>query len=266
MGDIFSRHKEPEEVFLPLNDKKYAEFYSIEMDGFTEDVKFYNAHCKKGSRVLELGCGTGRIGSALASSGRLLTELDLSLEMLLLAKKAATHSPAYLCMDMTQMAFTEDFDHILIPYNTLNLLKEEAPIKRCLKQAHHSLASEGSLLLQLHIPDQDLIQMNGENRFQFQMFSLPYCPGKLIKETLRHYHIDTQTIHLEERYRVRPIGNNESREDFNHTLKLAGFSVDRWLSLLKECGFQNLTLFGDYSSRPFQKKDDSILLIKASRS
>ncbi|MCK5071724.1 MAG: class I SAM-dependent methyltransferase [Desulfocapsa sp.] len=266
MDDSFSEHKEPEEIFLPLSSKRYAEFYSIEMDDFTEDIEFYKAHCKEGSKILELGCGTGRISNALTSSGRLLTGLDLSLDMLRQAKKPATNAPSYLCMDMTQMTFREYFDHILIPYNTLNLLQEKALITRCLIQAHRYLASEGSLLLQLHIPDQDLIQMNGRKRFQFQMFSLPHHPGKLIKETLRHYDIDTQMIHLEERYRVRPTDNNASREDFNHTLKLAGFSADQWIRLLKECGFQNLTLFGDYDSRTFQTNNDTVLLVKATSS
>ena len=266
MNNSFSKHKEPEEIFLPLSDTRYAEFYSIEMDNFTGDIKFYREHCKEGSSILELGCGTGRITRALASSNRLATGLDLSLEMLQRAKQPSTSAPSYICMDMAQMAFKVNFDHILIPYNTLNLLKEESLIKRCLKQTHRYLKPQGSLLLQLHIPDQEIIQMKGEKRFQFQMFPLRHCQGKLIKETLRNYNTDSQTIHLEERYRVRPIDNSGSREDFSHSLNLAAFSVERWISILQQCGFQNLSLIGDYNSRPFQIEDDSILLIKASRS
>lgn len=266
MDHTFSEHKEPEEIFLPLSEKRYAEFYSIEMGDFTGDIEFYQKHCKEDSNILELGCGTGRISKALASSGHLTTGLDLSLEMLRQAKKPSTRTPSYICMDMTQMAFRVGFDHILIPYNTLNLLKEEALVKRCLKQTHSYLKSEGTLLLQLHIPDQELIQIKGEKRFQFQMFPLTHGKGKLIKETFRYYNADTQTIHLEERYRVRPIDNSGSKEDFSHNLSLAGFSVERWHSILQQCGFQNLSLFGDYNSRPFTIKDDSILLIKASHS
>jgi SAM-dependent methyltransferase len=266
MSNEIHHHKEPDEIFFPLSNKQYAEFYSIEMDGFTRDIEFYQKHCAEDSKVLELGCGTGRISRALTSIGCSATGLDLSLEMLRQAKTQTTHAPTYLCMDMTQMAFLTIFDHILIPYNTLNLLKNEVLIKQCLQQTWHHLKRKGTLLLQLHIPDTELIEMKGKKRFQFQIFTLPHVRGKLIKETLRWYCNDTQNIHLEERYRVRLTDNNTSREDFSHTLQLAGFSEKRWLSLLKLCGFQNLTLYGDYNSRPFQSKKDPILLVKACRS
>jgi len=235
------------------------------MDSFSNDIEFYQKHCTEGSRILELGCGTGRISKVLASLNNSIIGLDLSLEMLRHAKKTPIDSLAYLCMDMTQMAFTCVFDHILIPYNTLNLLRDEALIKHCLQQTWHHLESNGTLLLQLHIPDKELIQMKGEKRFQFQMFPLPHVRGKLIKETLRRYCKDTQSIHMEERYRICPTDDNTSRKNFSHTLQLAGFSEKRWIYLLKLCGFRNITLFGEYNSRPFQSNNDQILLVKAYR-
>jgi len=265
MRDEFHNHKEPEEIFLPLSKKQYAEFYAIEMDSFNNDVEFYRKHCTEGSKILELGCGTGRISKALASLNNSVIGIDLSLEMLRHAKIATINSPAYLCMDMTKIAFTCVFDHILIPYNTLNLLKDETLIKHCLQQTWHHLKRNGTLLLQLHIPDKELILMKGEKRFQFQIFSLPRNKGKLIKETLRWYCKDTQSIHMEERYRIRPSDDNTSRKDFNHTLQLAGFSENRWISLLKQCGFKNITLFGDYNSDLFQENKDQRLLVKAHR-
>jgi ubiquinone/menaquinone biosynthesis C-methylase UbiE len=265
MSNEFFKHREPDEVFLPVNEERYADFYSIEMNNFQKDIVFYKKHCLAGSSVLELGCGTGRISRSLASHCSLIAGLDLSLEMLKRASTYSANRAYYVCMDMTQFAFKTNFDNILIPYNTLNLLKDETRIKRCLRQVQHILKRNGTLLLQLPIPDQKLMEMNGEKRFQFQIFPLLHCKGKLIKETLRSFNSDTQTIRLEERYRVRPTDDSASKKDFCHTLHLAGFSVKRWLEILNLCGYQNLTLFGDYNSRPFQIKDDSILLIKASR-
>lgn len=263
MNDTFTNHKEPDEIFLPLSAGRYAEFYAMEMDGFTEDIHFYKTHCGKASSILELGCGTGRISRALAKAGCRVTGIDISLEML---KQAGNHSlnpQSFICMDMTAMAFRADFDHILIPYNTLNLLKNIPLITRCLQQVYRYLRPGGSLLLQLHIPDGEIIEMNGKRRFQFQVFPLPQRPGKLIKETLRSYDNTTREIRMEERYRVRPTGSNTSREDFNHVLHLAGFPVRQWLNILTQSGFPNYTLFGDYNSGPFNRDTDSTLLIKA---
>lgn len=262
MSDSFSDHKEPEEIFLPLSNEQYAEFYSTEMDTFDKDIQFYQRHCSKGSTVLELGCGTGRISRALTAFGCSVTGLDLSPAMLKIAKNSPDKSPSYVCMNMTRMAFNTSFDHILIPYNTLNLLRARNLISRCLYQVHTLLKPGGSLLLQLHIPDKKLIELDGRNQFQFQMFSLNNDSGKLIKETLLSYHSNTHDIRLEERYRVRPVGHTRPKEDFKHVLHLAGFSLQQWLDILQETGFQHPSLFGDYDCRPFQEDQDSLLLVK----
>ncbi|MEA3469408.1 MAG: class I SAM-dependent methyltransferase [Thermodesulfobacteriota bacterium] len=264
MSNLFADHKEPEELFLPLSARQYAEFYSIEMENFVQDIRFYQDHCKKNSRILELGCGTGRISQALSSSAYSVTGLDNSFHMLQQATKQIVNPPLYVCMDMTEMAFSVQFDHILIPYNTLNLLKELSAISSCLQQANTCLKLGGTLLLQLHIPDKQLLDLNGGKLFQFQTFSLPeHSKGKLIKETLRSYHSHEQEIRLEERYRVRPEGNIRGKEDLSHILRLAAFPVQQWIEILHTNGFNKLSLFGAYNSRPFLAGQDSMLLIEA---
>ncbi|MCF8057260.1 MAG: class I SAM-dependent methyltransferase [Desulfocapsa sp.] len=263
MNDPFLNHKEPEEIFLPLSRDQYAKFYGIEMDAFIQDIQFYREHTTKSSQILELGCGTGRISRALAAFGHSVIGLDLSFSMLKKATHHVGNSPLYVCMDMTKMAFRQKFDHVLIPYNSLNLLRDKVSIARCLQQTHELLKPEGSLLLQLYIPDKQLLQHNGKKIFQFQIFPLDNIGGKLIKETLRSYQAETEEILLEERYRIRPIQDNGNREDLRHILHLAGFSLQQWISILQANGFNTLSLYGDYNSRPFQPQSDSLLLIQA---
>lgn len=105
-----TQHKEPEEVFLPLSPSRYAEFYSLEMDKHTSDICFYLNNSAEYSKVLELGCGTGRISRELSKTCRNVTGLDLSHEMLQLATSHDTNGTDYICMDMCQMAFTTQFD------------------------------------------------------------------------------------------------------------------------------------------------------------
>jgi 2-polyprenyl-3-methyl-5-hydroxy-6-metoxy-1,4-benzoquinol methylase len=263
MNDPFLNHKEPEEIFLPLSDKRYADFYAIEMDGFVQDIQFYKEHSTQGSSILELGCGTGRISRALASSGRSVVGLDLSYSMLNKATHCPGDSTLYVCMDMTKMAIQQKFDHILIPYNSLNLLRHNVSIAKCLQQTHDLLKPDGTLLLQIYIPDLQILQLNGQRLFQFQMFSLGNNRGKLIKETLRSYLSEKKEILLEERYRLRPVQKNVTREDLSHVLHLAGFSLEEWLDILRTNGFHKLSLFGDYDSRPFHPKTNALLLIQA---
>ncbi len=267
MNNPSPKHQEPEEIFLPLNSKQYAQFYCIEMKNFVQDLQFYQSHCEKGSRILELGCGAGRISQALSTSGCSVFGIDISFPMLQQASRKGSGSPAYpsyICMDMTEMAFTIQFDHILIPYNTLNLLRKTSAINRCLQQIKRYLQCGGSLLLQLHIPDKQLAALNGGKLFQFQTFPLPEkTRGKLIKETLRSYHPEKQEVCLEERYRVRPENDPDGNKDLSHTMYLAAFSANHWLELLENNGFHKLTLLGNYDSRSFTAGHDSVLLIEA---
>lgn len=260
---LHTPHQEPEEIFLPLSQHRYAEFYSIEMDGFEKDIDFYQNHIPAKGSVLELGCGTGRICHALSSLYSMVG-IDLSLDMLQQARRKDGDGANYVCMDMTRMVFKKTFDRILIPYNTLNLLQSEALIGACLHRCHDLLQPDGKLLLQLYIPQENMLQDKADKVFQFQIFPLPHEKGKLIKESIRSYSLGTKTLHLEERYRVRPTGTGALKEDFSHVLHLAALSTEQWLTLFNNSGFRVNALYGSYDNQPFQAAQDSLLLLKAS--
>lgn len=256
-------HIEPEEVFLPLNTARYAEFYALEMDDFSGDILFYQKNIPIASTILELGCGTGRISNSLSRTARMVTGLDISHDMLRQASSNSNTAVHYVCMDMCRMAITQKFDSIIIPYNTLNLLLTESKIINCFTQIHELLPEDGTLLFQIYIPDPDMFTKEGEKLFQFQMFSLPDNKGKLIKETIRSFSSQTNTIELEERYRVRGNQQNPMKKDFSHTLQLAAFSFDKWMAILSKTNFQIISLSGDYDGRPFKQDNDMLLLVKA---
>ncbi len=255
-------HKEPEVNFIPLNEKRYSEFYSIEMEGFTADIPFYKKHCKEGSTILEIGCGTGRISNTLAMSGYHVTGIDTSATMLRQAMRHGRSLALYLRMDAREMAFQRTFDHILLPYNLINLLHNTKCIEKCLRQARHLLKPNGSILLQIYIPDKNLIRAKRHRLFQFQTLPLPNNQGVLIKETLRSYNNFTQEIRMEERYRYRPI-DRHCHEDFINILHFAGFSAKQWIKIIQACGFYKTTLFSGYDSLPYCPDKRSTLILKA---
>lgn len=235
------------------------------MENYSKDIVFYKKNIPQATRVLELGCGTGRINQALSST-RTMFGLDLSYAMLQQARKKQSLEAGYICMDMTQMAFQRPFDHIIIPYNTLNLLQSEAKTRDCLKQILTLLQPNGTLLFQIYIAGKEMTASGEKKIFQFQMFSLPDGNGKLIKESIRSYNSEKEIITLEERYRVRPTAPDMFKEDLQHTLHLSGFSLEKWLNLLKGAGFTQLSLYGGYDNRPLHAEQDSLLLVQAASS
>ncbi|MEK6202361.1 MAG: class I SAM-dependent methyltransferase [Desulfobulbaceae bacterium] len=259
-ADIFDSHTEPEELFSPLSNERYCQFYDMELADFNDDLIFYQERIKPPSTVLELGCGSGRLCRQLAATGADITGIDRSGPMLRLAALKPEPNISYLCMDMTELTLSRKFDTVIIAYHTLNLLVTEERIKRCLHQVRAVLAEAGRLLLQLFIPDQTILDLGSKKLFQFQIIELP-DGGKLIKEIRRGY-VDEQLI-LEERYRLRPRQPGAANEDLSHTLHLAAFSAEKWRALLHEEGFSIQQQFSGYALAPFIQGRDSCLFIEA---
>lgn len=248
---------EPEDVFLPLSDEIFSEFYALEMEGYTDDINFYASRRQKTGSILEMGCGTGRIVNCLANKHRLTVGIDISFAMLQKARQKNHPYSSYLCMDMMNPSFSTRFDTIIIPYNTLNLLKTRERISVCLTACRTYLKPAGSLLVQLFIPT-DVITCDQKKTFQFQMFDRPQG-GKLIKEIIKEYSPESETILVEERYRVRPMQKGHRNEDYHSVYRIAGFSAATWLTTFKHCGFLPEEIFCDTEGTPYDSSESSAL-------
>jgi ubiquinone/menaquinone biosynthesis C-methylase UbiE len=253
-----SYNDEPKDTFSPLPEELYCDLYEIEMERFSDDILFYKKILPERGNFLELGCGTGRITECLAQENRTVVGIDISLRMLQKAVAKRISDCSYINMDMRLPAFSTNFDAILIPYNTLNLLSGESDILSCLKHCRTLLNKNGKIYLQLFIPDKKLTSHRGRV-FQFQMFDRPEG-GKIIKEILRQYSADSRTILVEERYRIRPMKKEYANQNLNHFFTIAGYSYDEWVSLFKQAGLYIVDCWGDYDLNPFHPRHSSCLL------
>lgn len=67
---------------------RVAGVYDYEQENFVKDIPFYVEYAKKcGGEVLELACGTARILIPIARESVKITGLDISKEMLDIARK-----------------------------------------------------------------------------------------------------------------------------------------------------------------------------------
>ncbi|HIJ90638.1 MAG: class I SAM-dependent methyltransferase [Desulfobulbaceae bacterium] len=242
---------------------RYTALYDLELGDFREDLPFYRKHLPKHPcTILELGCGTGRVSQALAADGHHLTGIDLSFPMLAAASLAArTSTPHYACMDMTSLAFRTTFAAIIAPYNTLNLLTDPKDLRACLSQVRHLLAEDGVLLLQLYIPDQELRELDGKKRFQFQLFN---CPdgSTLIKEILKNTMPQSCLVEITERYRLR-FRKDQANEDWEYTYQILGYGFEQWREIFADQGFYLEQAYGDFAFAPFVPSRHTTLLLVA---
>lgn len=74
--------------------------------------------------VLDLGCGTGRHAKILSEKGFKVTGIDLSEELLAVAREKCPRAE-FLKMDFRELHFEKTFDAVIFMWTTFSYLKEE---------------------------------------------------------------------------------------------------------------------------------------------
>jgi SAM-dependent methyltransferase len=138
-----------------------AQFYDLSPDA-PADVPFYKGLIPSaGARVLELGCGTGRVLMPLAEECGYIHGLDLSEAMVALCRTklraagiAATRAQAEV-KDITNFALNERFDLIIAPYRVLQNLETDAAVSGLFQCIRRHLIPGGSCILNVFRPNGD---------------------------------------------------------------------------------------------------------------
>ena len=84
---------------------------------------------KKGEKILDLGCGTGQLTNLIASSGADVSGLDMSPNMINIAKKNYP-SLNFITADATNFNFDETFDSVF-SNAVLHWIKEKEKVVKC---------------------------------------------------------------------------------------------------------------------------------------
>jgi ubiquinone/menaquinone biosynthesis C-methylase UbiE len=137
---------------------EYAEFYDWEnaQTMARRDVAFWRRLALGANgRVLELGCGTGRVTVPLARAGAPIVGVDLSAPMLALARKRSSrlrvaHRPGLVRGDIRTLPFPDaQFGLVAAPYGILQSLITERDLAAALKSVARVLAPGGRFATEL---------------------------------------------------------------------------------------------------------------------
>lgn len=145
-----------------------SELYALTHRGNPGDQAFYAQSCARARHVLELGTGYGRLIPSLLSATRQtksepdreLWGLDQDKHLLRAAKrKVNALSPAQrkhvklVAGDMSDFAFAQTFDRIVLPYNGLYCLLSRRDILRCFRCVKGHLAPKGEFIFDVWAAD-----------------------------------------------------------------------------------------------------------------
>lgn len=141
-----------------LHDTELARGYDASLAGSsmpTADLDFARRFFPRPGRLLDLGCGTGRLLLPFAQSGFCVVGVDLSEEMLRVATaKAATAGVVIHCIqaNIVQLEALADrsFDYAACLFSTLGMVIGDAERQRVIAHAFRLLRPGGKFILHVH--------------------------------------------------------------------------------------------------------------------
>ena len=234
-----------------------------------EDIPFWVREAKSsGGPVLELGCGTGRVTIPVAQAGVQITGLDNSPAMLSRARARARklglakEMLRFRLGDMRDFRLGRKFPLVIVPFRSFQLLLSVADQRQTLENVRRHLTSEGRLIFNLFVPDQErLIRESSSPVFRREI--VDGATGRRLRISEQNQHdplgqiINARTI-LEE---LDVEGRRANRWDVAYQLRyLYRFEA---MHLLEAAGYHVLELYGDFNRRPFDEASTEMIWVVA---
>ena len=135
---------------------KFAKYYDVYVNDFKDDLNLYRSFCDKSDKILEIGCGTGRVIKHLLENGlNDITGVDISEEMLgitqiKLMKYLNSNSLSLKKHDLSMEPLKKNFNKVFITYYTFNYILEYPG--KFLRNAHLSMTNNSLIIIDLFFP------------------------------------------------------------------------------------------------------------------
>lgn len=204
-----------------------------------------------GKRIIDIGCGTGLLSVKLAKMGGFVTGVDISPDMISIAKQRAEALSlpiTFAEQPMQQLEGFEGFDVAVIAIDSLNYVIEHEEVMATLAKIYQALSVGGVLLFDVHSTYKtDEIFM--ESPFTFDNGRIAY-----IWETEEGD--EPHSVYSELAFFVRNIDGLYQRFDEVHYQRT--FSVHDYVEMLETIGFSIERIFADWEDEPPHEESERV--------
>lgn len=257
---------------------QHPEDYELEVASqHLRDAEFWSDLVRREHpmRVLEIGCGTGRLTIPLAREGARLgftvVGLDTEAAMLDRAREHLRDEPANVqravrfvqddARDLTSVgAVDERFDVILMPYGVAHHLITSEEQTAAWRAAHGRLSPGGLFVVDITMPDPVSLAeaQNGSPR----MPDLDVCgaDGRHLRRTVsQRYDAATQRLMIDFRYKItEPDG---ARRSYPSTFVMYVYHTQELTRLFQTTGFVVERLVGSYDGELYDNDSRQLIVL-----
>lgn len=246
---------------------EYAPFYDWENARTLgrRDVPFWTRVVRRErGRVLELGCGTGRLLTPLARSGARIVGIDYSAAMLAqgrrrLARLPRNRRPPRVRGDIRTLPFPSDhFRVVLAPYGMLQSLTSDADLDAAIREAVRVLRPGGLFGVDL-VPD--LVEWQ-EYRNQVRLRGRASGGASLtLVESVTQDRKRGLTIFHESFVRF----SKGRRQPHRFTLTFRTLPIEAVIARLERAGLEIEAVLGDYAGGPWDPRAEVWVMLARKR-
>lgn len=205
--------------------------------------------------VLDVACGTGTATRILAQRGYEMTGVDLSSEMLRIARERAAEEgldiPLYRQDASAISLLPQKFDAAISLFDSLNYILDPADLRQAFLRVAEHLSPGGSLLFDL----------NTEYALAEGMFnqSCTRRGEKLHYRWRSRYDADARlcTVHMRFTY----DDGGDERKIFTEVHRQRAYHKDEIVGWLHDAGFEQTHVYDAYSLDPPKKRSDRLFYL-----
>jgi SAM-dependent methyltransferase len=239
-------------------------YYDLTYRARRHDVEYYvsRARACPDRRVLEYGCGNGRITVPMAQAGATVTAVDLSRPMLNDFERQLARGPAAIQSrirlyhaDMRTFTTNQRFQLIIAPFNTVLHLYEPEELMAFLGRVRQHLAQDGHFVFDVSLP---------------QPADLDRDPSELLQAPDFTHPESGEVFTYAERFEYDPIRQllvvwmmftpKDGSNPFTIPLTHRQYYPQELRGLLGCAGFTSVRFLGDFGAEPAAAHTDSLVV------
>ncbi|WP_058301972.1 class I SAM-dependent DNA methyltransferase [Gorillibacterium timonense] len=208
------------------------------------------------SQVVDLGCGTGTLSLPLAERGYPVTGIDLSADMLAMARRKAESKGlagiTWLEQDMREWELPGKVDAVLSLCDCLNYLTEEDGIAAAFRATWEGLAPGGLFIF----------DVNTEHRYRIYAEEQPFLLNEEDVAYLWYCDLEEETMTITHDLTI--FAQEEKSDRFiriEETHEQRAYPLD-WLRLeLLKAGFSRVDLYSDFTWNPVSQETERAFFV-----
>ncbi len=264
---------EEQDEYVAVDDyNRFAYYYDLYYRQVETDLDFWRRIGRRAgleARVLELACGSGRITLPLLQLGLAVTGLDISANMLEIARQRLTEESYDLqkrarllqgdVRDLDATLGKEQFDLIIYGFNSFPHLLDAPERRACLSGIYRHLAPGGRFVLTVDNPEPERDEPFSGQMEYYGSFPNPARHSKVkLLVSMR----DDAARHLRLRYyHFHEKLSDGSQERLFAPVAFALLYREELQTLLEESGLEIENLYGSYSLEPYNSDSPNIILV-----